>query len=119
MLVLGARLPIRPTGYRPPPLGRTKFQTGQIVPSAVPSWCIKRDLSTSPSVRERISKVWMGSVAQAVQDIPSGATVLSSGFGLCGTPFTLLNALAARDDVKNLTVVSNNAGLGDQGVGTF
>lgn len=72
---------------------------------------------SSSSPRAAISKIWPGTAAEAVQDIPSGSTVLSSGFGLCGTPFTLLNALAARQDLKDLTVVSNNAGLGDQGVG--
>lgn len=43
--------------------------------------------------------------------------ILSGGFGLCGTPDTLIQALAKRKDVKNLTGVSNNAGVGDKGLG--
>ena len=41
------------------------------------------------------------------------------GFGLCGTPDTLIGALAKRKDVNNLTAVSNNAGAGEHGLGTF
>jgi len=41
------------------------------------------------------------------------------GFGLCGTPDTLIGALAKRKDVGNLTAVSNNAGAGEHGLGTF
>ena len=43
----------------------------------------------------------------------------SIGFGLCGTPDTLIGALAKRTDVKNLTAVSNNAGSGEHGLGAF
>jgi acyl CoA:acetate/3-ketoacid CoA transferase alpha subunit len=43
----------------------------------------------------------------------------SLGFGLCGTPDTLIGALAKRNDIKNLTAVSNNAGAGEHGLGTF
>jgi len=41
------------------------------------------------------------------------------GFGLCGTPDTLIGALAKRKDVENLTAVSNNVGAGEHGLGTF
>ncbi len=55
------------------------------------------------------------SAAEAVRDIPDGATVMVSGFGLCGTPENLI--LALRDHgAKGLTVVSNNAGVTDFGV---
>jgi len=37
---------------------------------------------------------------------------LAGGFGLCGLPNTLINALASRKDITNLTAVSNNAGAG-------
>ena len=40
-----------------------------------------------------------------------------TGFGLCGTPNTLIQALAKRPEVTKLTGVSNNAGVGDKGLG--
>jgi 3-oxoacid CoA-transferase subunit A len=53
---------------------------------------------------------------EAVANIQDGATVLIGGFGLCGIPENLLAALV-RKGVKNLTVVSNGAGVDDFGVG--
>lgn len=47
---------------------------------------------------------------EAVKDIKSGSTVLSAGFGLCGTAETIIKALEDRPDIGDLTVVSNNAG---------
>jgi len=61
-------------------------------------------------------KVW-DSVDAAVSAVKSGDVLLSGGFGLCGTPDTLIGALAARGDVRNLTAVSNNAGSGELGLG--
>ncbi|MBI4953403.1 MAG: CoA transferase subunit A [Myxococcales bacterium] len=62
-----------------------------------------------------INKV-VKSAAEAVADIPDGCTLLVGGFGLCGIPENLI--LALRDKgVKNLTVVSNNAGVDDFGLG--
>jgi len=55
------------------------------------------------------------SAAEAVRDVPDGATVMVSGFGLCGIPENLVMAL--RDQgAKNLVVISNNAGVTDFGV---
>jgi 3-oxoacid CoA-transferase len=55
------------------------------------------------------------SAAEAVRDIPDGATVMISGFGLCGIPECLI--LALRDHgAKGLTVISNNAGVTDFGI---
>ncbi|HEX7616985.1 MAG TPA: CoA transferase subunit A [Thermoanaerobaculia bacterium] len=54
--------------------------------------------------------------AEAVRDIPSGATLVVGGFGLCGIPENLLGALAERD-VSGLTCVSNNCGVDDWGLG--
>jgi len=53
--------------------------------------------------------------AAAVQDIPDGASIMVSGFGLCGIPENLLAALRARGS-KNLTMISNNAGTNDFGI---
>jgi 3-oxoacid CoA-transferase subunit A len=52
----------------------------------------------------------------AVRDIPNGATLVVGGFGLCGIPENLINALVKRR-VQNLTCVSNNAGVDDWGLG--
>jgi 3-oxoacid CoA-transferase len=57
----------------------------------------------------------VGSAAEAVRDIPNGATVMVSGFGLCGIPENLI--LALRDHgARDLVVVSNNAGVTDFGI---
>jgi 3-oxoacid CoA-transferase len=53
--------------------------------------------------------------AEAVRDIPDGASIMMSGFGLCGIPENLI--LALRDQgAKGLTVMSNNAGTNDFGI---
>lgn len=53
----------------------------------------------------------------AVKDIQPGSTVLSSGFGLCGTPDTLIDAISRNPQIQKLTCVSNNAGSGELGLG--
>ncbi|MGE3509109.1 MAG: CoA transferase subunit A [Vicinamibacterales bacterium] len=52
----------------------------------------------------------------AVALIPDGASILMGGFGLCGIPENLIKALHARG-TKDLTVISNNAGVDDYGIG--
>ena len=48
--------------------------------------------------------------------LKDGMTIMAGGFGLCGIPETLIHAI--RDSgVKNLTVVSNNAGIDGVGLG--
>jgi 3-oxoacid CoA-transferase subunit A len=54
----------------------------------------------------------------AIHDINDGATILVGGFGLCGIPENLIKALA-RKGVKNLTTISNNAGVDDFGLGVL
>lgn len=51
-----------------------------------------------------------------VKSIPAGSTVLVGGFGLCGIPECAINALKDAG-TKNLTVVSNNCGTTDLGLG--
>jgi len=52
----------------------------------------------------------------AVALIPDGASILMGGFGLCGIPENLIKALHARG-TRDLTVISNNAGIDDFGIG--
>ena len=61
-----------------------------------------------------MSKV-VENAAAAVADVRDGATIMMSGFGLCGIPENLI--LALRDQgAKDLTVISNNAGVTDFGI---
>ena len=53
---------------------------------------------------------------EAVAVIPDGATIMMGGFGLCGIPEHLIAALHRRG-TKDLTVISNNAGIDQFGVG--
>ena len=52
----------------------------------------------------------------AVANLTDGATILMGGFGLCGIPENLIAAVR-RKGAKNLTIVSNNAGVDDFGIG--
>lgn len=53
---------------------------------------------------------------EAVRDIQDGASIMVGGFGLCGIPENLIAALRDKG-VRNLTVISNNAGINDFGLG--
>ena len=52
----------------------------------------------------------------AIEDIEDGATIMLGGFGLCGIPENCITALVKKG-VKNLTCISNNAGVDDFGIG--
>ncbi len=52
----------------------------------------------------------------AIETVRDGATIMMGGFGLCGIPENLIAAVK-RKGVKNLTVISNNAGVDDFGIG--
>src|SRR3954452_13380801 len=60
----------------------------------------------------------VASAADAVALVPAGATIMMGGFGLCGIPENLIAALHARG-TGGLTVVSNNAGIDDFGIGVL
>lgn len=53
---------------------------------------------------------------EAIKDIKDGAVVMLGGFGLCGIPENSITALV-NSGVKNLTCISNNAGVDDFGIG--
>ncbi len=53
---------------------------------------------------------------EAIRDIPDGAVLMLGGFGLCGIPENCITALVKKG-VKNLTCISNNAGVDDFGIG--
>jgi 3-oxoacid CoA-transferase subunit A len=53
---------------------------------------------------------------EAVRDISDGATIMLGGFGLCGIPENCIDALT-RSGVRQLTCISNNAGVDDFGLG--
>jgi 3-oxoacid CoA-transferase subunit A len=54
----------------------------------------------------------------AIRDIPDGATLMVGGFGLCGNPESLIAALH-RKGTKGLTLISNNCGTTDKGLGVL
>jgi 3-oxoacid CoA-transferase subunit A len=54
--------------------------------------------------------------AEAVKDINDGAVIMLGGFGLCGIPENSIAALI-KQGTKNLTCISNNAGVDDFGIG--
>ena len=58
----------------------------------------------------------LGSAEEAVALIPDGAILMVGGFGLCGIPENLIRALKDRG-TRNLTVISNNAGVDEFGLG--
>ena len=53
---------------------------------------------------------------EAIRDVCDGASIMLGGFGLCGNPENLIRALVKKG-VKNLTTISNNAGVDGAGVG--
>jgi 3-oxoacid CoA-transferase subunit A len=53
---------------------------------------------------------------EAIRDVFEGATIMVGGFGLCGMPENLIRALH-RKGTRNLTTISNNAGVDGQGMG--
>lgn len=62
-----------------------------------------------------MNKVVNGAEA-AIHDISDGSVLMLGGFGLCGIPENCINALVKKG-VKNLTCISNNAGVDDFGIG--
>lgn len=85
-----------------------------------PQWRFTNHIRTisghAPTIDRSKSKLYKDA-DEAVADIQSGSMVLSAGFGLCGVPETLIQAMQRRgpDALHSLTAVSNNAGIEDTG----
>ena len=62
-----------------------------------------------------MNKVFQSADA-ALHDLPDGCTIMLGGFGLCGIPENSISALV-RMGIRNLTCISNNAGVDDFGLG--
>ncbi|MBX7117308.1 MAG: CoA transferase subunit A [Myxococcaceae bacterium] len=58
----------------------------------------------------------VASPAEAIRDVVDGSVIMSGGFGLCGNPENLISALHEKG-VKGLTVISNNCGTTELGLG--
>jgi 3-oxoacid CoA-transferase subunit A len=58
----------------------------------------------------------VNNAAEAIHDIEDGAVIMLGGFGLCGIPENCISALVQKG-TKNLTCISNNAGVDDFGIG--
>jgi 3-oxoacid CoA-transferase len=71
---------------------------------------------STTAARPAINKI-VSSAEEAISDMKSDTTLLVGGFGFSGVPNTLINALRDRSDLKNFTVVSNNAGMPGVGLG--
>src|SRR5258708_20158251 len=52
----------------------------------------------------------------AIRDIHDGAVIMPGGFGLCGNPENLITAIHKKG-IKGLTIISNNCGTTDKGLG--
>lgn len=84
------------------------------VPSVFrPLW--RRNFSVTTAARAIDKRC--GSAKEAIADMKGSSTVLAGGFGFSGVPNTLINAVRDRPDIKDLTVVSNNAGMPGSGLG--
>ncbi|EYC45312.1 hypothetical protein Y032_0432g1352 [Ancylostoma ceylanicum] len=79
-----------------------------------PIFIVHNNFSTSSRLNVKI----YASAKEAVQDIPDNSKLLVGGFGLCGIPENLINALSETGQ-KGLTCVSNNAGVDDWGLGVL
>lgn len=94
---------------------RTSWTTTQSKPQTrtfVSTRILLREAPGGAPSKTRGKRKVYDSVDEAVADIKSGSTILSAGFGLCGTAETIIGAIARRgvENLHSLTAVSNNAG---------
>ena len=76
----------------------------------------KRNFGAESSLRFKSSNKVYRSAEEAIKDVHNGATICFGGFGLCGIPENLIEALV-KHGATELTAVSNNAGVDDFGLG--
>jgi len=76
--------------------------------------CCSKNFSTSHAA---FAPQFVDSAEDAVADIKPGSKLLVGGFGLCGIPENLIAGLLKRKEANDLTVVSNNAGVDNFGLG--
>jgi 3-oxoacid CoA-transferase subunit A len=62
------------------------------------------------------SKIYKDAVSAVADQLRAGMTILSGGFGLCGIPNSLIDAIR-ESGVRNLTIVTNNPGIDGIGIG--
>src|ERR1041384_6052068 len=63
-----------------------------------------------------VNKIYPDAKTALAGVLRDGMTIMSGGFGLCGIPSALIEAIRA-SGVKDLTIISNNAGIDDAGLG--
>ena len=68
-------------------------------------------------LHKNFSNKVFSSAKEALKDMKPNSKILVGGFGLCGVPENLIREIAKREDLKNLTVVSNNCGTTNDGMG--
>ncbi len=68
-------------------------------------------------IKRNFSSKIFPNASAALADLKSSSKVLVGGFGLCGNPENLIRELSLRSDLKDLTVVSNNCGTTNEGLG--
>ncbi|KAG9253160.1 uncharacterized protein F5Z01DRAFT_176070 [Emericellopsis atlantica] len=101
---------------RPRALASTcRFHSIRLLPLQ-PTRSFIKTSDAAPTNRRGGSKLYK-TADEAVADVRSGSTILSSGFGLCGVAETLISALKRRgaQDLHSLTAVSNNSGVEGKG----
>jgi 3-oxoacid CoA-transferase len=98
-----------------PAVARLRTSRSYTTPSEPPK--ANTSAKRAPKIVRGASKLFKNA-DEAVADLKSGSVILSSGFGLCGTAETLIDAIEKRgvDSLHSLTAVSNNAGASGFGL---
>lgn len=88
----------------------------KIVSRCIPRARVGQVAAPLGAARRAFASKVINSAEEAVADIPDGSTLCVGGFGLCGIPENLIEALNKKG-TRNLTCVSNNAGVDNFGLG--
>ena len=73
---------------------------------------------TGTGARMAVSKIYPDVTAALADLLHDGMVIMSGGFGLCGIPAALIEAIR-ESGVKGLTIISNNAGIDEVGLGVL